>query len=145
MVLLSILVQGSSLMWFAKKLKLVLPYEEKSEPPFIYDEKSDGRELYQFTISKDNPLAGRELGESELKNSPVLLMITRGNRFIQPKPDVILKQGDSLSFLGARDAMKELHEHYFPNESYHSPMTFRQVWKEVTAKYFSQRSGNRRK
>jgi len=141
LVLLSILVQGSTLMWVAKKLNLVLPYEEKAEVPFVYEEKADGREMFQFTISEDNPLADHELGESELENSPVLLMISRGEQIIQPRPDVVLKKGDALSFLGSQDAMQKLHDHYFPNEPYASPKTFRQHLKKMSAKYKERKHG----
>jgi len=139
LVLLSILVQGSTLMWVAKKLNLVLPYEERAELPFVYEEKADGREMFQFTVSGDNPLAGQELGERKLENEPILLMITRDGQFIQPKPDFVLQKNDTLSFLGDREAMLELHRKFFPNEPCSPSLTFRQVWKEMTSKYSRRR------
>jgi len=134
-VLLSILLQGSTLMWVAKKLKLMLPYEEKEELPFSYDEKSDGREMYLFSIARDSVLVDRKLSECTLENGPVLLMIKRGNQYLQPHPDFRLQAGDALSFIGPREAMQQLHQEYFPQEPYDSLMTFRQAWKKLMKKY----------
>ncbi len=134
-VLLSILIQGSSLMWVAKKLGLVLPYEEKEPSLLEYDERSDGRDLCQFTVTENNSLIGRALAKSGLAQFALLLMIKRGDEFIQPRPEVVLQTGDVLTFLGDRRALQELRECFFPNEEYTSPETFRQLWDQFSKKY----------
>lgn len=130
-VLFSILLQGSTIMWVARKLGLVMPYGQEKETLLNYEGRADGTELHDFTIAENSPLSGQNLTQSGLKDSAaVLLMIKRGKKVLQQTPDLVLQQGDLLSFLGKREAMTSLHAQFFPGEEYVFSPTFQQLWED---------------
>jgi len=146
-VLFSILLQGSSIMWVAKKLDLMEPCKQQPESLLNYDERADGTEMHAFTISESNPLIGQNLFESDLHRSPcILLMVRRGRKTIPQTPDLCLQEGDVLNFLGHQNAMRELHGKYFCDEEYTSSPTLRQMWDDFLKKSVSSgRRSSRRK
>jgi len=92
-VLASILIQGTSLPFMAKWLK-VQSIKPKKEPilvsPLIVNT------LKQFYIEKDSPVIGKSIVELNLPNDFLILLIHHNNEYSKPTGSTILNENDML-------------------------------------------------
>lgn len=93
--LLSLVLQGSSIVWFADKLSLMLPAKEESK--FDVELPEDAGEQSEITITEELlERKGNTLQAMELPKGVLVVMIKRGDRYIVPTGTVELKPGDHL-------------------------------------------------
>lgn len=94
-VFASVLIQGTTVTWVAKRLKLVLP--APPAPPLEVDLVSqrvlDG-EITGYRLSNGSPAAGKYLRELKLPEDSLILMILRKHRLIAPRGHVLLRPDD---------------------------------------------------
>lgn len=99
-VLISALLQGSTLTWLAEKLDLLT--EEKISNPYslelISTEKSP-YELMEYVIKNDSKLINKKLKEAKLPKSVLITAIIRENDLITPRGDTVIKENDTLFIL----------------------------------------------
>ena len=99
--LLSLVIQGSSITFVAKLLKLNddTP-EEKSE--FGVEIPEEAGKLVEITLTEDSLLHGNTLKELKLPEGILVMMIKRDNRFIVPNGSLELRAGDRLLIISDR-------------------------------------------
>lgn len=93
-VLASILIQGTSLPFVAKLLKVEAYKPEKDEQlsssPLLY------KTLKQFYIQKDSPVINKSIIELDLPLDFLILLIKRNNEYIKPTGSTLLEENDML-------------------------------------------------
>ena len=96
-VLISALVQGSTLPWLARTLKLEEP--PTPEPPLsleITSLRDVDAEIIDYLVRESSPAAGRLLRDMALPEGAVVAMISRGKTLIPPRGSTEVLHGDHL-------------------------------------------------
>jgi cell volume regulation protein A len=96
-VLLSALIQGGTLPWVARLLRLEEP--PPPEPPLsleITSLRELDAEIVDYPIRDDSRAAGRRLDEFALPESAVVAIISRGKTLIPPRGSTRILAGDHL-------------------------------------------------
>jgi len=110
-VLVSVLVQGSTLITVAKVLKITEPYVPKPEYPFELVSNSDIRnQLVEIIVSADSPAIDRQIVNLGLPEDSLIVLIARHQEIIVPNGNTIIEQGDSLFVLAEKDALKVIRQ-----------------------------------
>ncbi len=97
-VLVSALMQGTTIEWLAAKLDLVDPAPVSSPKPLSVDEESE-LDLVEFTVSSDYAIAGSAVRELGLPRNALVAVISRGETTIPPRGSTVLQAGDELLVL----------------------------------------------
>lgn len=96
-VLLSAVVQGGTLPWVARLLKLEEPPEP--EPPLsleISSLREVDAEIVDYLIDGESRTAGRSLRELALPEGAVVALVARGKALIPPRGSTEIHQGDHI-------------------------------------------------
>lgn len=96
-VLISAVVQGGTLPWFARKLGLEEP--PVPEPPLsleITSLRDVDAEIIDYVVPEDSPTAGCLLRDLALPEDAVVAMITRDKALIPPRGSTEVRAGDHL-------------------------------------------------
>lgn len=96
-VLVSAVVQGSSLSWVARKLGLAEPPPPTPAATLEITSISNiNTDIVEYTLSKDSRAVGKRLSQMALPVGVVIAMITRGDDVIPPRGSTSLAAGDHL-------------------------------------------------
>lgn len=117
-VLISATLQGSSLAWVARKLKLIEPLPAKA--PATLEITSLGEvdaEIVEYTLSDNSRAANRRLARMALPEGAVVAMITRGEKVIPPRGSTILQAQDHL-FVVMKNDYKTIVEQVFADKGF---------------------------
>ena len=101
--LLSLVVQGTSITWTAKLLKLNddVPEEENT---FGIEVPEEAGKLVEITLTEESLMHGNTLKELKLPEGMLVMMIKRTDKFIVPNGTVELKPGDKLLIISEADS-----------------------------------------
>lgn len=106
-VLLSVLLQGTSLPIMAKWLKVTDPSSQPRRYPI---EITAGglipSELKEIKLSPDSPAVGKAIYQLGLPPGFLVVLISRQDAFIQPLGNTVLQAGDELLALTEKDAFE---------------------------------------
>ena len=97
-VVVSALVQGTTLERVAEKLGLVSPAPAVAAAPFEVDEKVP-LELVEFAVGGDDAIAGAAVRELGLPRSALIAVISRDGESIPPRGNTVVAAGDRLFVL----------------------------------------------
>lgn len=93
--ILSLVIQGSSIPFVSRLLKLDLPQEEvNTEIGFEVPEEAG--KLVEVTITKETLSKGNTLKDLKMPEGMLVIMIKRDGKFIVPNGSLALKDGDKL-------------------------------------------------
>ena len=108
-VLVSLLVQGTSLGWMARVLKLQVPRAPQPDAYFALEgRRDDDYALAAFRIRPASQLAATE-GHALARFAGVrCIAVTRGTRLLFPKPQFVFAAGDQLYLLAAEQSLADL-------------------------------------
>ncbi|WP_374561171.1 TrkA C-terminal domain-containing protein [Sinobaca sp. H24] len=108
-VLTSALIQGSSISYLAKKLKLSGP---KKEVPYHSIELiSIGKanaEIIEFQTDQNTPILGKTLQEINFPDSVLISAIVRNEDLVTPYGETVIEEEDFLYILVSRSEKKQL-------------------------------------
>lgn len=108
-VLTSALLQGWSLTYVAKLLKVDAPMIKKVKSPIEFESSpGDINDLYDFIISENSPLVGRQIVEIGLPKDSLIVMINRNEQYIVPTGGTIIEAGDVLLILTNKKTVNEV-------------------------------------
>lgn len=102
--LLSLLVQGMSLSWVAKKLKLVEPYIEPQNNFGIELPDDVGSTLHEIVCTETFLQKGQYLRDHLFPPGMLVIMIKRGEQYIVPNGGVEILLGDRLLLIAHNDS-----------------------------------------
>jgi cell volume regulation protein A len=96
-VLISATLQGSSLAWMARKLKLTLPPPVTPAATLEITALGDvDADIVEYALSDSSPAVGRRISHLALPEHAVMAMITRNNKVIAPRGSTLLEAEDHL-------------------------------------------------
>jgi cell volume regulation protein A len=108
-VVVSTIVQGSTLEWVAGRLGLLSPAPIAHEAPIEVGDQSK-LDLVDFMVAGDHAIAGSAVRELGLPRSALIAVVTRGNDTIPPRGSTVLEPGDHLFVLVPRDLRADLED-----------------------------------
>jgi potassium/hydrogen antiporter len=108
-VIASVLIQGTTLEWVARRLGLVDPAVSSQPAPLEVDAHSP-LELVEFTVAVDHAIAGAAVRELGLPRSALIAVVTRGDHTIPPRGGTTIMAGDQLFVLAPRESRAALED-----------------------------------
>jgi cell volume regulation protein A len=100
-VVVSALLQGTTLEWFAGRLGLIDPRPTAVTPPLEVDALGT-LELVEFDVAGDHAIAGAFVRELGLPRSALIAVVARGAHTIPPRGSTVVQPGDRLFVLAPR-------------------------------------------
>jgi cell volume regulation protein A len=100
-VLVSALVQGTTLEWVAERLGVVDPAPRVAAPPLEVGALSP-LELIEFDVSAEHAIAGSAVRELGLPRTALVAVVARGDETIPPRGSTVIQPGDRLFVLAPR-------------------------------------------
>ena len=97
-VVVSAILQGTTLERVAEKLDLVSPARSTHEPPIEVGESSP-LDLLDFVVAPDHAIAGSAVREVGLPRAAIIAVIVRGDDSIPPRGSTIIEPNDRLFVL----------------------------------------------
>ncbi|RPI66544.1 MAG: hypothetical protein EHM38_09980 [Geobacteraceae bacterium] len=108
-VLTSALLQGASLPYVAKWLKVDAPIEKKPVYPIEFTPISGFKnEFKELPIQPGSPFAGKTIVELGLPAEFLIILIARNKEFIMPSGGIELLEGDTLIVLAYKDVFTQV-------------------------------------
>ncbi len=105
-VLMSVVLQGMTLMPVARLLKLEAPLKKTVRNPLIVDETGNSNaQSLEFVIPDAH--SGRTLADLKLPGGALVLLIRRDDSLIVPRGDTQLKKDDYLTIMGSDKALEQ--------------------------------------
>jgi potassium/hydrogen antiporter len=108
-VVVSALVQGTTLEWVAERLGLVDPRPDVVAAPLEVDALGS-LELVEFDVAGDHAIAGAFVRELGLPRSALIALVARGKETIPPRGSTVIEAGDRLFVLAPRTNRPELED-----------------------------------
>ncbi len=110
-VFTSVLIQGTSITFVAKWLKVLSPEARKRKYPIEF-EKIEGidAELTEVIVPYDSPMAGKSLFRFGIPQESLIVLIARGDKFIVPNGATIVNPGDVLLVLANEKDLDTMHD-----------------------------------
>lgn len=107
-VLISVLVQGRTIMMVARFLHLDKPLKKHARVPLSLENTGNiSSQLHEFEVRHGMALVGTKLADAGLPRGGLVLLIRRNNAFVVPHGDTLIEPGDILMILAEPDAMSE--------------------------------------
>ncbi len=100
-VLVSVILQGTTLEWVAGRLDLLSPVPQRHDPPIEVGEGSR-LDLVDFVVAHDHAIAGAAVREVGLPRTAIIAVVVRGDDSIPPRGSTIIEPGDRLYVLAPR-------------------------------------------
>jgi cell volume regulation protein A len=97
-VVVSVIVQGTTLEWVARKLGLLSYAPRPPESPLEVGPLSK-LDLVDFAVAPDHSIAGAHVRETGLPRSALIAIINRGEETIPPRGSTVIEPGDRLFVL----------------------------------------------
>jgi cell volume regulation protein A len=108
-VVVSTLVQGTSLEWVAEKLQVVSLAPRTIAPPLEVDALGT-LDLIDFDVAPDHAIAGVFVRELGLPRSALVAVVARGDDTIPPRGSTVIEPGDRLFVLAPHSMRPELED-----------------------------------
>jgi len=100
MVVVSVLVQGSSIGAVAKLLKVDAPCERILPSPLVFEPQQDSeQELVGVRIHEHSKAVGRRIFELPLPKDTLIVTVSRGGKIMVPRGELALMPADQLQLL----------------------------------------------
>ena len=108
-VVVSTVVQGSTLESVAGRLRLLAPAPPVHEPPLEVGHLSK-LELVDFAVAGDHAINGSAVRELGLPRTALIAVINRGDNTIPPRGSTVVEAGDRLFVLVPREMRADLED-----------------------------------
>jgi potassium/hydrogen antiporter len=108
-VVVSALIQGTTLEWVAERLGVVDPRPAVAAPPLEVNALGS-LELADFDVAADHAIAGAAVRELGLPRTALVAVIARGDETIAPRGSTSIRPGDRLFVLAPRSMRPELED-----------------------------------
>lgn len=114
--LTSVLLQGTTLRFFAKRLHVSVPERAKHRtPPDVELSDTLKSELTEIEIDETSLAAGRRILDLGFPRAALIALIKRNGTFITPNGSTIIEPNDILVIIAENsDSLKQVHECLYP-------------------------------
>jgi potassium/hydrogen antiporter len=113
-VVVSAILQGTTLERVAAKLNLLTSVPPKHEPPIELSESST-LDLLDFVVADDHAIAGAAVREVGLPRTAIIAVVVRDDHSIPPRGSTVIEPGDRLYVLvphGVRPAVEDVFQRW---------------------------------
>jgi cell volume regulation protein A len=113
-VLVSVVLQGTTLEWLARRLRLVAA-PPAAQPPLEVSHAWGTLELEEFRVAEDHAIAGSAVRELGLPREALIVVLVRGDEAIPPRGSTTVAPGDVLFVLvphGQRPVVQDVFERW---------------------------------
>jgi cell volume regulation protein A len=108
-VLVSVVLQGTTLEWVAKKLGLLVAFTS-TEAPLEVSRHWQSLNLVEFVVSANHAIAGSAVRELGLPRDTLVAVLVRGDEAIPPRGSTTVRPGDVLFVLTPNGKGPELED-----------------------------------
>lgn len=116
-VLTSILIQGPSIPFVAKRLKVTAPYKRKDRSPIQFRKTHAIRsELVDIEVPTDSPVIGKPLIELGFPENFLVVLVNRQGEYFPASGRTSFEAGDQLLALADHKAKKEIQKIIAPDK-----------------------------
>lgn len=98
-VIISVLLQGTTIPYIAKLLKVDAPVEIDHGPVIEYGDKDPNNKMIEFTVAENSSAAGKQLYELKLPQGSLVSLIYKKGEYIVPTGSTIVEPCDVLFVL----------------------------------------------
>lgn len=107
---MSVLLQGMTLTWVARKLHVDVPEKVKRKFPLDLELKDNSKsELLEIDIPAESPAAGKQIVQLALPKQSMIVLIHRDGKYIAPDGETSIVGGDHLLVLAdTKEAVEEI-------------------------------------
>jgi cell volume regulation protein A len=102
--LLSLIIQGSSITWAARRLGLEGPPEHTPSEFGVEIPEELGPQLREVTLTQDMLASGNLLSQMNIPKGTLVMMVKRGKTVIVPNGQLPMEEGDILLCLSGKKA-----------------------------------------
>lgn len=108
-VIASVFIQGTSIPLISRLLKVDTPLKNRKAYPIEF-ERTDGidAELTDVIVPYNSSAVGRSIGELNVPEKCLIVLVSRGDKFIIPSGSAVIEEGDVLLVLAGREDIKAL-------------------------------------
>lgn len=111
-VLTSILLQGTTISLFARKLNLQEEMKESTQTTLdetaTYENHGGEMQMIELAIPQFSKSVGKEVIELSIPKDILIVLITREGEYLVPSGETIIQAGDKILMLVHRDSIKEV-------------------------------------
>jgi cell volume regulation protein A len=105
-VLTSVLVQGTTVPWVARRLKLNVALAKPVQYPLEFVPGAPlNSELREIEVAEDSAAVGKQLVELRLPPSVLIVLVHRGEHFVVPRGSTVLEAGDRALLLVEKESL----------------------------------------
>lgn len=110
-VLVSLLMQGTTLRWMATLLDLARPLEAKGKYPIEYvPAQRWASDMVELELPADSPLAGKRIMDAGFPRTALVILVGRRDDFLAPNGSTVLAAKDRLLVLANKGDVAGLRE-----------------------------------
>ena len=109
-VIISVLLQGTTIPYVAKILKVDAPLEVNHDSVIEYGDKDTKNKMLEFTVSDNAEAAGRQLYELNLPCGSLVSLIYKNGDYIIPTGSTVIEPCDVLFVLMDRNKEEEVRQ-----------------------------------
>lgn len=110
-VITSVLIQGTSIPFASKLLRVDAPFANKRHYPIEFEKtKSIDAELTDLIVPYKSAAAGKRIGELNVPEKCLIMLISRGEEFIIPAGPTVVEGGDVLLVLANKEDLSSLQQ-----------------------------------
>lgn len=108
-VVLSVLLQGPTIPWVARLLRVDEPQPAKMRYPLEFEQTADlDSNLVEAVVPPGSPVAGKMILDLPLPDAVLVVLVSRGGRFLVPRGATHLADGDRLLLLADEAGLAEV-------------------------------------
>lgn len=110
-VLTSALIQGASIPWLAKRLKVDAPVDARPKFPIEFEAAGQmDADLVEMIVPYGSRVAGKAIMELGMPPDSLITLVCRSGDFIVPSGSTLLEEGDVLLVLATADGLPQVKE-----------------------------------
>lgn len=108
-VITSVLLQGTTIPWMTRLLKLEAPLPRRKQYPleFVPATRTTS-DLFELELPHDSTAVGLRILDLKLPQTALVLLIARGDDLLAPRGDTLLQAGDALTILAEKSDLGAL-------------------------------------
>ena len=106
-VIVSVLVQGTTIPMVARRLGVAAPLGSRRPYPIEPASTSAGNaEMHEVTVADNSPAAGRQVVDLGLPKGTLLVLVSRDGEHLVPQGATVLRQGDKALVLADAESLR---------------------------------------
>jgi len=116
-VLFSLILQGTTIPWVARALKLVLPSGSRQDRPFIFETSHElTSDMVEYELHDCSHVIGKQLKDIRLPEGTLVTLVGRRGQYIVPKGDSVFEKGDTIFVLTPKTGIDALQKNLFTDK-----------------------------